>query len=223
MNARICCRYLQILLCCVVLPAALCAQNGDTAVRPMRDGDMDTLRRPFTENAQKYYIPAYPQYWVGLGICFVGPDLASVDEGFLSTERPSENTPSPGFYAAVRVQISLHASATVSLMTHEHGSATGFQRYAVEVCGHLPFGRFIPSNVFLGVGVAHLRYAHDGSTGGETRIRINALRNAVQVLGGVNLIVPGGPGLTVAAGYQFVAEERDLDLSMPYAHASIMF
>lgn len=182
----------------------------------------DTLRRRFTENADRYYIPVFPQFWFGIGVWFANPDLGSMDAEFSPGERPSKAKLSPAVFLAARIQISRHYSSTVSLATVDHGMG-GYSRSAVSFCAHLPSIDDTPSDLFAGIGVARVSYSYDGAAERGDRIRINAGRNAVHFVAGLNLIIPNGPGLTLSAGYETMAEEKGLDLSTPYAHIAIMF
>ena len=209
-------RFLPCLMAVLLFPAALCAQEGSGG------GGPDTLRRHFTDNAGRYYIPAYPQFWVGMGAWFASPDVSAFDDRFQPSDRPSGTPISPAVYGAARIQLSPNYSVTVSFATRKN-SRGGYNRYALDACFHLPFQQFQPSNLFFGAGAARIEYGHDGNTGMGTHVRIEARSNTLHVLGGLNLIVPGGPGLTVAAGYEFMAEKNGLDLSMPFLHVSVMF
>ncbi|MBR9975726.1 MAG: hypothetical protein KFF77_09115 [Bacteroidetes bacterium] len=212
----------------LLLIGSLLVVGGAQAQQKEREGDKgdghraDTLRRPFTENADRYIVPVFPQFWFGAGAWFAKPDLGSLDAEFLPGDRPSNTKLSPAFFFAARIQISRRYSSTVSAATVDHGRG-GYSRFAVSLCGHLPFSDHAPSDLFAGIGVARVNYSHDGATGNGVRLRINAGRNAVHLVAGLNIIIPNGPGLVMTAGFETMAEEKGLDLSTPFANLAIMF
>ena len=211
-----------IMMAMLVMAAGVLAQQKEGG----KDGDTgvsaDTLRRHFTENADRYYIPAYPQFWFGVGVWFAKPDLGDMDAGFVPGDRPSKSKLSPAFFFAARIQITRHFSSTVSMTGIEHGKG-GYSRSAVSLCAHLPFSKYTASDLFAGIGAARVRYRHDGATAGSERISINASRNALHFIAGLNLIIPNGPGVTLVAGFESMSEENGFDLSTPFAQISIMF
>jgi hypothetical protein len=199
-------------------PGVHAQQADSTATERAGVGD----RRPFTENADRYYIPVYPQYWIGPGITLQWPDLSAFEERYEPGEAPDAGEINPAFSIVARVHFNNWLSATTAY-AFAGANSTRYRKLSLIVAGHIGFSRRGPSGVFAGLGLASISFSHDGSSGPQTGLRIDSRRTAYHAVIGVDLLYVGGPALSVCAGYEIQPAEQDLDLSTPFVSITVLF